>query len=352
MIRIYDLSLNLIAEIDVYSSLSATRSFYKYGQFELKLDFGVKYANELKRNRLLILGANPDKVFIIQKVVLNIKDKKEYTVSGFEFKSVLAKRIVIPPSDLSHQEFIETPAETVIKDLVTTQCLDTLGMEFPDFEVTTDTEYGSLVTAKFRYKNLAEELENVARLAQIGLRIYVDFAAKKFMFDIIKPLDRSANVVFARIFDNIDTMTYEENDINSVNSAIVGGSGEGASRIIGESSGIETGFLKSVTFVDAGDISDTGDLITRADQRIAANQLVKSFDCMILNKPFEYEKDWNLGDFVTIRDDDLGITEKYQVEEVTEWYTAKNPAQLNVVFGKKSITIRNYIDIATDNGIV
>ena len=73
------------------------------------------------------------------------------------------------------------------------------------------------------------------------------------------------------------------------------------------------------TFVDARDISNPADLLDRGRQHITDETRHLEGD-ILTHGSFKYEKDWDLGDIVTIQNKDWGVTMDARVTEVTEVY--------------------------------
>ena len=123
------------------------------------------------------------------------------------------------------------------------------------------------------------------------------------------------------------------------NFAIVAGQGEGAEREIVMTGSDAAGLDKHVVFVDARDIKDSADLEVRGQSKLNEYKRTISFKSEVLpTGPFQYEKDWNLGDVVTVQNKDWNITMDTRITEVTEIYEAGG-FKLNVCFGESLPTL-------------
>jgi hypothetical protein len=181
---------------------------------------------------------------------------------------------------------------------------------------------------------LADELEKIGKISELGHTLDINTSTKKYDFEILETNDKSAIVFFSIEYDNIDTQYYNNSDINSSNYAIIGGQGEGALRTI-----VETG-------------SADADLESRGIQKLSAVSTIINFDCDINDNTFKYQIDWDLGDIVTVQNKKLGITEQLQIQNISEWYIAGKPRKINVIFGEKPITLKQYVDNNVDYGIL
>lgn len=192
-------------------------------------------------------------------------------------------------------------------------------------------------------------LESISRLTNLGWHIYLDFDLKKWIFDIYNGRNFSANqninppVIFSPEFDNVKSQEYIDSLVSFGNYAIVAGQGEGAERDIVMVGSEATGIDKHVVFIDARDITNVVDLPARGEAKLSEHKKVLSFQSEVLpNGPFKYEKDWNLGDIVTVQNKEWNITMDTRITEVTEIYEAGG-FKLNVVFGNSLPTLTEKI---------
>jgi len=59
---------------------------------------------------------------------------------------------------------------------------------------------------------------------------------------------------------------------------------------------------------------------------------------VLIKGPFQYQKDWDVGDIVTVQNKDWNITMDTRITEVEEIYEAGS-FKLNVTFGKNTPTL-------------
>ena len=127
-------------------------------------------------------------------------------------------------------------------------------------------------------KNLAEELEQISRLTNLGWHIYLDLDSRKWIFDIYNGRNFSASqetnppVIFSPQFENVKSQEYTDSLIGFANYAIVAGQGEGAERTIVMVGNDAVGLDKHVIFVDARDIDNSEDLIPRGESKLSEHQ--------------------------------------------------------------------------------
>jgi hypothetical protein len=346
-IRILSSTLDLQGEVDNYLSFSFARRYHSPGEFQLVTNNKVQNANKLNINGLIMLGGDKYKTGIIKYKEIKTNDKGEeiLTVKGYTLGAITRQRITIPPDGLAY-DIQEADGETVMKHYIQRNCLDIPGMEFPNLIIAPNQNRGDKIRWQSRYKNLEEELEQISRLSNLGWHIYLDFDLKALIFDIYNGRDFSASqeinppVIFSPQFENIKSQEYTESLIGYGNYAIVAGQGEGADREIAVVGSSATGLDKHVIFVDARDIENSADLIPRGEAKLSEHQRIISCQSEVLpSGPFEYQKDWDVGDIVTVQNKDWNITMDTRVTEVEEIYEAGG-FKLNVTFGESIPTLK------------
>ena len=356
-IRIFDRNVNLIAETDTYQSLSFERKLFTAGVFKIKLNSNTLYADEFQKNRLVSIGNSGKKVGVIKQIQHNIVNNTSILeVTGVELKGILQQRVTIPTAASEFQSFTTTEAETIIKDVVTQNCIT--NYPFTNLNILTDYARGDKFDYTTRYKPLESEIERIARLSKLGTSLTLNYATKKWDFDIILGNDLTSSgssinpVIFAYEYGNIQAQYYTESDFNSVNYAIVGGSGDGASRIIVETGTTDTDIDLYIGFVEAGNLTDTDELTARGQETVSKLKPIQSFNCDILPvSNYEYETDYDLGDFVTMQDKTIGVSVDKQIEGITEYYD-KTGFKITIDFGQDLKTTRQIIDEKMDNSKV
>lgn len=345
-IRILSKELDLLGEVDNYLSFSILRKYHSYGEFQLVTNIKVQNADMLNVGNLVMLGNDKYKIGIIRHIEIKINEagQEMLTVKGYSLSHFLAQRITIPPTG-GAQYTIEGNTETIMKNFVKRNCLDIAGMEFPNLIISSNQNRGEHIKWSSRYKNLAEELEKISRITDIAFKIYPDFESKSYIFDVYNGRNFSASqninppVIFSSKFDNLESQEFVDSLLDFGNYAIVAGQGEGVNREIIMMGSESTGFDKSVIFVDARDLGENTDLPARGAVKLKEHERIISFGAEVLpTGPFEYEKDWDLGDIVTVQNKEWNVKIDTRITEVTEIYEAGG-FRLSVVFGEGALTL-------------
>jgi Siphovirus ReqiPepy6 Gp37-like protein len=361
-IRILTPSLDLIAEIDNYESLLFTRRWHEVGEFELRINRYKRHAELLQRGNLIMLGPSRNKVGIIRhrEIALDENGKKteNWLVKGIALKGIVAQRLVIPPVNDSHDR-ASGSAETVMKHYINNHIVNPADMQrkIDMLVIASDQQRGSNISWESRFKNLAEELIEISKASGLGWDVILDFQQKKWIFDVFEGRDLTVNqsvnppVIFSPQFESLKQLSFVESDFNYRNYGYIAGQGEGVDRRVVEIGGAE-GLSRIETFIDARDIAEQDEdqqslpeneiiakLQQRGQQKLAEFAQEFFLEGQILtNSPFVYEKDYDMGDIVTIQNREWGITRDARITEIKEIY---EPAgfQIEATFGESRPTL-------------
>jgi hypothetical protein len=347
-LRIMSIALEFITEIDAFESLIFERSLYGRGKFILALNNNVQGANELQIGRIIALDS--ERVGLIQYI--NIDDSSgsdKLNVQGVEMKGVLWHRLTIPPTGQAYHSFVDTAIETIFKTVVQRNCIDITEFAFSDFEIETDGATGDIATISTRYENLGEFLNQYGKAYLVGSKITADFQNKKFVYDIVTGIDRTAGqsvnnrVIFSKDYDNVQYERYTKNEMNSYNYIVTLGNGDGATRTRIDVSDTATGYVQKVALLDLNESADTVAITTNATSFLEANKPIENFENQIYtDKTMIYNADYKIGDFVTIKSK-KGVSFDKQLEFVTEIYS-NGIMKVNALFGDKNKGIKDIIN--------
>ena len=100
--------------------------------------------------------------------------------------------------------------------------------------------------------------------------------------------------------------------------------------------------------LDARDIEDGTNLADRGKSKLAENTIIESFEATIDTESYRVE--WDLGDFVTILDDEIGVISDTQIVEVVEIYE-DGILSVEPVFGESISQFGDKFKQAIDNPI-
>lgn len=355
-IRILSSSMDILAEIDNYNSMFFIRRFHSIGELELRMNRYKKDADKLQRGNLILIGNDWNKVFIIKHREIELDENGKITenwlVKGLALKSVIAQRITVPPYHTGYDNK-QGNAETVMKHYVDRNIIDPVDVKrkIPQLVLAPNLNRGQSVSWSSRYKNLAEEMSDISLATGLGWDVSLDIHNKKWVFDVVEGKNLIANqsinppVIFSPQFESLKSLHYTESELNYKNIAYVAGQGEGVDRRVIEL-GIDTGLNRHEVFIDARDVSEEDDvevtdgegntttekvprpekeiikdLTDRGNQQLDQLSQEHYLEGQILtNSPFVYQKDYDLGDNVTIQNKEWNITMDARITEIKEIY--------------------------------
>lgn len=363
-VRILTLELNLVGEVDNYSSLIFDMSWHGIGEFELKINKYIQYADELQKDRIILIGNDHRKVYVIKYRQIELdesgKATENWIVRGLELKSIITERLTIPPPGKAHDK-VTGSYETVMKHYINTCLVNPLDVKrkLDMLTIAPDLQRGQQLSHSSRLKMLAEEISTLSLDSGLGWTIYLDLTNKKWVFDVQEGVNRTRGqninspVIFSPEFNSLKSLSYTQSDLNYKNIAVVAGQGEGVERrIIEVGEDGKTGYWRRETFIDARDISETNDdgeplpeqkviaaLQARGQQQL--NELLQEeyLEGQLLNQgSFIYEKDFNNGDIATIQNLNWGVTLDARITSVREAYE-NNTHIIEGTFGNNKPTL-------------
>ena len=336
IIRLFDSELNLAGEIDDFQSCIIARKYLGIETLEMTIPLQSRNAERLSRHSILWVGER--KVFEILHRSVDYPGVAMAKITAFSFGKTLAKRLTVPPN-LAYDTATGS-ADAVVKQYIQNNLVSPVD---PDRAVhymqTAPVRDGVGITDRTRYKNLNDEVMRVLQAAGQGYFFTLDLDAKKIVFDTYPGLNRTVGnglhppAIFSLEYDNILSQTYTDSMADAQNQVYVGGRGEEEDRIIvrvGDFSGIR----RFEAFQDARDTEDEGELVNRG--LAGQNPGAVNFEARI--NPYgnlTYQKDYDLGDRVTVQDKRLGITMDTRITEVKETYQQGQADGVEITFGEK-----------------
>lgn len=363
-IRVINTNFEIVTEIDRYTSAIVTRSWHGIGELELTINKYSPGASLLQRGVLLLVGAKMNKAYIIRHREIELtedgKESENWKIKALSLKSILGQRLTLPPSNTSYDNK-QGPAETVMKHYITNNVInpDDANRIIPLISIAPDQGRGSNVSWRSRYKNLAEELADISFSSGAGWNSKLDITNHKFEFDIQEGRDLTASqnalppVIFSPQFDSLRSLNYSESELNYRNVAYVAGQGEGTDRRVIEL-GDSTGMERYELFADARNVDEEtdadppqprpeqdiiDDLTAQGHKELDKMTQERYLEGQVLTKsPFIYEKDYDLGDIVTVQNKDWGVTMDVRITEIKEIYEEEG-FNIEATFGNDRPTL-------------
>lgn len=351
---VFDRELNFIGITESFNSLRWVRRYSKSGEFELQCALTEEALTLLARGNIIYKKDNEAGYIEYRNLKQDTEGKEILAIKGKFLTSYLNRRIIWGTN------IFNTTSENAMRTLINNNCINPSDSTriIPNVILGTLQGYTDTVDYQVSYANLADELENLSNISNLGHRINLDINNKKLVFEVYKGLDRSINqsinprCIFSKEFENILEQDYTDSLNNYKNLCLIGGIGEGAARksvTVGNSTGLERfevfndqkSLSNVVDSVVMSDIDYNNLLIGKGNETLAETKEIQTFDSKInLNSNLKYKTDFDLGDIVTYLSKKWNVTVDSRITEIEEVYE-ESGQQINITFGNN---IPNLID--------
>lgn len=352
--------LGMLSSPTAFSYIERVRS---KSEFAVYLPMDERNAELVKEDNLILFDSKKGIAGVIAHIYKNVDDsgvtKLEVTGSlcdeymyrricwGIYSKSGYASDIIAGMIDSQ----ITNPdkPERAIKDFVMRESRDIKGAE---------------ITYQSTGGNVGDNVDSICTTNGFCRRARLDYSAKKIYLELYNGVDRTVTqktvppCVFSQKFENILSSTYDKNLIDYKNAALAAGEGEGAARIYVEPQSQFSGKKRREVFIDARTVSSQQSdgtilspeeyksvLLQKANETLGGYRLVENFDCVVNTQGnIQYEKDYFLGDKVTIVDVELGIEVDAEITEVEKAWDS-NGLTIFITFGFGSLTLSEKLKV-------
>jgi hypothetical protein len=347
-IYILDRNLNIVGVISTYDSILWTEKVHEPGNIKAVFVFTEKMNRILQRGYLLYKTDELQPAVITRKTLkLNKYGQQTITIQGYMVTRYFRQRIIWKkmimkgtPEQMMRQmvqeQIIAPEDETRKIPLIELGDLQNFDMDEVEKQIT--------------YDNLQEALTDMSKTTELGYRLRLDYARKKLVFEVYRGTNRTQGTehpcIFTRKFKNVFTQEYNEDEGNYKNVCLVGGPGEDTDRVL-VTVGSGAGLDRYEMFYNASGYSEDGitaavlqdQLRQKGLEKMSAYYIAKAFEVKI-NK--EKAMKFDLGDYVTCKDTQWGITVDTQVKVIQKGYS-KTEASYVITLGDDVPTLINLI---------
>lgn len=360
----------IIGILDTAKSIIWRVAYYDTGDFELYAPCNPLTVQMLVAGNY-VTRPDDNHIGIIERVdyTFNYSDGRMIIATGRMCKSILDRRIIyrltgysVSPTILTGN--VETAARSLINDNAINCGFDAnrnidalvLGAHSGNTKIIIDDQ-GNAASKQVTYNNLMSYTNDFLREYQIGARVGLN-SNLKLEYTCYEGVDRSIDnvggndpVIFSQQFDNLNSSEYTYSEEKYKNMALIGGEGEGTARFCSVLIPTLTGINRREKFIDASSSSKTykddgGTEHTLTDseynkhlQAIGAQDLAgvpiqQTFDgeININNSVFKYKTNFNLGDIVTVQDNDINLYINTRLIEIIETQD-ENGYNINAKYG-------------------
>lgn len=331
-----------IGEVNQYNSLIWPDKLNGYASFELWAPITDENSEYFKKGNILWCGGDNAAVIEIVKSAIDDKGTKTFNVKGRTLEMFLTTRIIWGTYNASDKY-----ASTVMYEIVKQNCINPtdVNRKIPYLECVEDKQLGGKISIQKTGEEVYDTLTTIASSKDIGFNVLFRPKEKKLIFEVVAGIDRTIEqskvdpVEFSTDLEDILSSSYYMNSQDEKNVAFVQGEGEGASRVSETSGNNELkGFGRKELYVDARDlqsetvnesgttVSLTSDeykaaLINRGNDKLSECDITETFEAQIRvfgDVQYEFGKDYQKGDKVTVRDKQLNVVVSARITEVEE----------------------------------
>lgn len=340
--KVDDTTFENIGEINQYDSLIWPDKFNGYASFELWAPITEENSEYFKKGNILWCGGDNAAVVEIVKSAIDDKGTKTFNVKGRTLEMFLTTRIIWGTYNASNKY-----ASTAMYDIVNQNCISptNTSRKIPHLECAEDKQLGGKMSVQRTGGEVYDALTTIAGSKDLGFNILFRPKEEKLIFEVVAGVDRTIEqsevdpVEFSTDLEDILSSSYYTNNQDEKNVAFIQGEGDGASRVSQISGNNELeGFNRKELYVDARDLQSetvnedgtttslTPDeykaaLINRGDDKLSECEVTETFEAQIRvfgDIQYEFGKDYQKGDKVTVRDRQLNVVVSARITEVEE----------------------------------
>ena len=340
--KVDDNTFDNIGEVNQYNSLIWPDKFNGYASFELWAPITDENSEYFKKGNILWCGGNNAAVVEIVKSTIDDKGTKTFNVKGRTLEMLLTTRIIWGTYNASNKY-----ASTAMYEVVNQNCVNptNASRKIPYLECAEDKHIGDKISIQKTGGEVYATLNTIAASSDIGFNVLFRPKEKKLIFEVVAGVDRTIEqsevdpVEFSTDLEDILSSSYYTNSQDEKNVALVQGEGDGASRISQISgNNVLKGLDRKELYVDARDVqsetvSESGTtisltpdeykaaLINRGNDKLSECDITETFEAQIRvfgDIQYEFGKDYQKGDKVTVRDKQLNVVVSARITEVEE----------------------------------
>ena len=340
--KVDDTTFENIGEVNQYGSLIWPDKFNGYASFELWAPITEENSEYFKKGNILWCGGDNAAVVEIVKSTIDDKGTKMFNVKGRTLEMILTTRIIWGTYNASNKY-----ASTVMYEIVNQNCVNptNVNRKIPYLECAEDMQLGGKMSIQKTGGEVYDVLTTIASNKDLGFNVLFRPKEQKLIFEVVAGVDRTIEqsevdpVEFSTDLEDILSSSYYTNNQDEKSVALVMGEGEGASRkskISGDNT--TKGFGRRELYVDARDIQSESvnedgttttltpteydaALVNRGDDKLAECKTTETFEAQIRvfgDVQYEFGKDYQKGDKVTVRDRQFNVVVSARITEVEE----------------------------------
>lgn len=340
--EVFDANFKKLGPLEKFTYCQYIEKLTEAGTFTIKCP-GVKENFELLKNDNVLWLEN-DVAGIIQNVVVDSSDNSTITANGCLLDGILDWRYIYPVFNYTGK------ISDMMNEAVNVNCItnEDSKRNFSFLEIeSVETSLPSISKQKTGGTVLEFESE-IASAYSCGFRVGFYPKEKKAKFRVLEGVDRSVHnatvgneVVFSESLNNIKSATYTNDQSSYRNVTLIAGETSAGKRsyliVTDDDKEAKSGFYRRELYTDARDlqsesVDEDGNEITLSTVEYQSNLIVrgkeKLSECTTMEylesgvrsdvlSTYQYKRDYDLGDVVTVINESLNLTTDVKVTAVT-----------------------------------
>ena len=354
-----NLGIVLLGQINQLNQVSWQKRFTDAGEFEIYVPVTDENKNLLKKGRVVWPGKESAGIIEIVDIEKSEDGERISTVKRRTLESLLERRIINGTMVFKNKHM-----STILYEIVEATCIspDDDKRTIPFLTCAIDEELGQTITMQKTGDDVLYTLNEIClRVDNIGFEIQFKPDQNKLVFRVIQAEDRTLNqqanppVLFSDDTEDILADAYYENMQGMKNMAYVFGEGSGGDRVVVQEGEINsTGFDRFELYVDARDLQQNSDpdnpltdeeyeevLSSRGRENLGDVKLIQTYEGTLRladNPQYIFGSDYNIGDKVTVEDEEIGVLVDGIVSGITETVSDTYTAQALFGFGMPKLS--------------
>lgn len=340
--EVNDTTFDSIGEVNQYESLIWPDKFNGYASFELWAPITEENSEYFKKGNILWCGGDNAAVIEIVKSEIDENGTKTYNVKGRTLEMLLTTRIIWGTYNAVNKD-----TSTAMYEIVNQNCINpsNANRKIPYLKLAEDLKFGGKITYQKTGGEVYDSLSTIASTYDLGFSVLFRPKTKELIFEVLEGVDRTVEqsvndpVEFSTELEDLLSSSYYTNDQDIKNVAFVQGEESGSSRksvTSGEAN--SKGFGRRELYVDARDlqsasVDENGEeqnlspteytqvLTQRGNDKLSECKTTETFEAQIRvfgDVQYEFGKDYQKGDKVTVRDRQLNVVVSARITEVEE----------------------------------
>lgn len=340
--EVNDTTFDSIGEVNQYESLIWPDKFNGYASFELWAPITEENSEYFKKGNILWCGGDNAAVIEIVKSEIDENGTKTYNVKGRTLEMLLTTRIIWGTYNAVNKD-----TSTAMYEIVNQNCVNpsNANRKIPYLKLAEDLKFGGKITYQKTGGEVYDSLSTIASTYDLGFSVLFRPKTKELIFEVLEGVDRTVEqsvndpVEFSTELEDLLSSSYYTNDQDIKNIAFVQGEESGSSRksvTSGEAN--SKGFGRRELYVDARDlqsasVDENGEeqnlspteytqvLTQRGNDKLSECKTTETFEAQIRvfgDVQYEFGKDYQKGDKVTVRDRQLNVVVSARITEVEE----------------------------------